>query len=183
MDNLERYLKIFEHCGHCDNAKQLVEFFNNYGQKYKNSYFNSSFDNDGKNGIVVIKYSKCPMTENTSNEQLSKAPLNFIITVEGFNADGSIKSPLKVETINYYDANKKARKIPVTGFEGLKATKDYLISYFEKYDRELMNEDGEGGGGDAGGGDAGAGTSTADVAIFRQRMPMGTIKIRKKNKK
>lgn len=196
MESLDRYLKIFEHCGVCEeNAQELVEYFNNYGKKFKNCYFNSNFDNDGKNGIVVIKYSKCPMTEETTNECLSKSPLNFIITIEGFNADGSVKNPLKVETVNYYDSNKKARKIPVTGFEGLKATKDYLVKYFDRYEKELINEEGEGAGTSSGasGSDAGPDRTTGDIAVFAPKLgepirrnigePMGKPFKRKKKKK
>lgn len=196
MESLDRYCKIFEHCGHCDNAEELVEYFKEFGKRYSNSFFECSFDNDGKNGVVVIKFAKTPLTEGITNQKLEESNINFIITVEGFNADGTLPKnrEVVVDPIKFIDKNEKMRKMPVTGFFDLRATKDYLTKYFQRYDHYLKED---GGGAVAGAGTASGATSASvagpsrtegDIAVFPQRLGMGMTsrqwkkKSKKKNK-
>jgi hypothetical protein len=175
---------------------------NNFRKRLGGNFLKVSFDkSDNNNGVVFIRFAKLPYTESC-NDKLQESPINFIISVEGFDGDGGLCEDcgcFVVETLRYHDPDNKARKLKRRQLCDINMVEQYLSKYIETYQDVLKDEyeDVEensvgtcsGAGSTIGSGDdltVGGGvpdnSHEGNIAVFKKKLGSGEIQRRKKQR-
>jgi hypothetical protein len=188
LEKLNETIEAMQSLKGVKNAHDLAEHFKkSLRGKVGDKFLKSNFANSNSGGMVFVKFSNESFKE-ANNEKLEQAPVNFIISVEGFDADGNTDDVYTVEMIKYKDTTQKVKQLKTKKFSDINAVKDYVESYMESCMEALKEEGGTASGatGSAGSGDQltiGGGVpdrSEGNIAVFAKRLDKDTPIKRKK---
>jgi hypothetical protein len=181
---LEKAVKIYESMDQITHVNEIVSCLKkSLREMVGGSFVKVSFAESENNGILFVKFSKHPFKEAT-NDQLVNSPTNFIISIDGFNPDGTIKECVlfEVETCVYKNKINEIKKIRKKSFYNPESATEYVKKYFEKYKSYFMTEEGEGGiggGGEAVSSDVSGGTSSGNIAAYKKKLVQKPIRRKK----
>jgi hypothetical protein len=173
----------------------------NFRQRLGGNFLKVDFDkSDNNNGVVFIRFAKAPYTE-ACNEKFKESPVNFIISVEGFDGEGGLCEDcgcFTVETLQYNDPDNRARKLKRRQLCDINMVEQYLTKYVERYQDNLRDDYEEcsentgtssGAGPTAGsgsdltiGGGAPDNSHGGNIAVFKKKLGSGEVEKRKKRK-
>lgn len=180
LDKINESIEAMQDFKALTNAHELVSALKgNIRKKLGDNFSKVYFDKtDANNGMVFVKFSKFPYMNEATNEKLQEAPVNFIISVEGFDGEGNVCQEcggLMVEMVRFKNVGEgKLRKLRVKQFSEINMVKDYVNKYFEKNEGYLAETVGTTSGasgtadatGEMTGGKASA--TQGDIAVFKK---------------
>lgn len=159
LEKLNETVEAMQDFKALESAHDLVEYFNTtYRGKLGEAFFKCDFDkSEYGNGVVFIRYARCPYSEAT-NQMAMESDFNFIVAVEGFDADGGL-----CENCGDFYTQMMVSKLP-DGVRKMRRMKHHDINYVKNYttkyfDAYLENLDEEG-----------PGTVTGDVAVVKSKL-------------
>jgi hypothetical protein len=135
LKRLDQLIDINESLQTFEEVEQFIKYIKTHlRQTLGRLFIKVVFDKtDNGNGIVFIKFSSLPW-KGTSNEQLAFSDLNFIISIEGFDASGKLSddSIFNVEMTNFHAPQKQIRRLPKRKMYNLNDVGEYVKRYFTK---------------------------------------------------
>ena len=179
VEKLNKYIDIRESVELVGDAHQLSDLLKSFlRRKFGDRFVKVLFDKTENSGSVFVKYASHPW-QSATNEDLMSAPFNFIISINGFNPDGSCDECSLFDVDMYqHKLSNGVRKIRSKKFYTVEEVKKHVLSYFERHYNEFTEDVGAGtSSGAAGFGTGGVERTEGDIAVRPIRM--GTEKRRK----
>jgi hypothetical protein len=196
LDKLNETLEKMNKFEGLETANHFIDSLkNNFRERLGGNFLKVDFDkSDNGNGIVFIRFSKAQYTEEC-NDALQNSPVNFIISVEGFDSDGGLCEDcgcFTVETLRYHDPDKQVRRLKRRQLCDINMVEQYLSKYVEKFQGELKSVHENTGTSSGAGPTAGSGSDLTigggvpdnshggNIAVFKKRLGSGEVQRRGK---